>query len=138
MTTCSPYASHPVAIDCGPGLATYRVPKHLLRSPEWSTTDAGGTICLSGVSAATGHTLVHYLYTGTYRALEAKGEAAASPAHIKFEQALLTFVLASAYKLQDLEILAKEQIEIYGSRMALVEVLDTARNEFNHTILLTF
>jgi hypothetical protein len=83
------------------------------------------------VSAATGHTLVHYLYTGTYQALEAKGEAAASPAHIKFEQALLTFVLASAYELQDLEILAKQQIETYSSCMALIEILDTTRKEFS-------
>jgi hypothetical protein len=83
------------------------------------------------VSAATGHTLVHYLYTGTYQTLEAKGEVAATPAHTKFKQALLTFVLASAYELQDLERLAKEQIEIYGSHMALVEVLDTVRKEFS-------
>jgi hypothetical protein len=131
MTTCSPYACDPVAIDCGPGLIAYSVPKHLLHTPKWSTTDAGGTICLPGVSAATGHTLVHYLYTGTYQALEAKGKATAPPAHIKFEQALSTFVLASTYELQTLEILAKEQIKMYGSRMTLVEILDTARKEFS-------
>ncbi|KAH4677974.1 hypothetical protein HBI68_196530 [Parastagonospora nodorum] len=129
--TISPYASDPVAIDCGPGLITYPVPKHLLRSPKWLTTDGGGTICLPGVSAATGHTLVHYLYTGTYQALEAKGEATAPPAHLKFEQALSTFVLASTYELQTLEILAKERIKMYGNRMALVEILDTARKEFS-------
>jgi hypothetical protein len=33
--------------------------------------------------------------------------------------------------LQDLEGLAKEQIEIYGSDMALVEILDTVRKEFS-------
>ncbi|KAH3972841.1 hypothetical protein HBI56_185590 [Parastagonospora nodorum] len=129
--TISPYASDPVAIDCGPGLITYPVPKHLLRSPKWLTTDGGGTICLPGVSAATGHTLVHYLYTGTYQALEAKGEATAPPAHLKFEQALSTFVLASTYELQTLEILAKERIKMYGNRMTLVEILDTARKEFS-------
>ncbi|OAL05150.1 hypothetical protein IQ06DRAFT_104895 [Phaeosphaeriaceae sp. SRC1lsM3a] len=130
-STISPYTCSPVAIDVGPGLATYWAPKHLLRSPRWSTTDAGGIICLPGVSADTGHTLVHYLYTGTYQTLEARREDALAPVHIKFEQALLTFVLASTYELQDLEKLAKEQIEIYGSRMALVEVLDTVKDEFS-------
>jgi hypothetical protein len=132
-TTCSPYAYSPITIDCGPGLATYWVPKHLLRSPKWSTTDAGGTLCLLGVSAATGHTLVHYLYTSTYQALEARGEDAITPAHTKFKQALLTFVLASTYELDDLKRLAKKQIEIHGSHMALVEVLDSVRKEFSKT-----
>jgi hypothetical protein len=79
-----------------------------------------------------GHTLVHYLYTGTYQALRAKGEVVASPVHVKFEQALLTFVLASAYKLPGLEKLAKQQIETCGRRMALVEILDAARKEFSN------
>jgi hypothetical protein len=131
MATRSPYACSPVVIDVGPGLATYWVPKHLLRSPRWSTTDAGGTLCLSGVSAATGHTLVHYLYTGTYQTLDAKMGDAVAPSHIKFKQALLTLVLASTYDLLDLERLAKEQIELYGSRMALVEVLDVVREELS-------
>jgi hypothetical protein len=131
MTTYSPYACNPVAIHVGPGLATYSVPKHLLRSPRWSTTDAGGTLCLPGVSAATGHTLVHYLYTGTYQTLETKGEDAVAPAHTKFKEAFLTFVLASAYELHDLERLAKEQIKRHGSHMALYEVLETVRKEFS-------
>jgi hypothetical protein len=42
----------------------------------------------------------------------------------------LIFVLASAYELQDLEKLVKEQIEIHGSHMALVKVLDTVKEEF--------
>ncbi|KAH7082504.1 hypothetical protein BKA63DRAFT_598668 [Paraphoma chrysanthemicola] len=128
--TISPYAGKPVAIDCGPGLATYWVPEYLLRSPRWPTTDAEGTLCLPGVSAATGHTLVHYLYTGRYQALGAKGKEAASPAHMGFEHALLTFVLASAYELSDLGRLAKEQITKFGSCMALEEVMNTVRNEF--------
>jgi hypothetical protein len=103
MITYSPYAGRPVAIDCGLRLATYWVPKRLLRSPKWPTTDAEGILRLSDLSAATGHTLVHYLYTGTYQTLEVKGEDAASPTHIGFEQALLTFVLASEYDLSDLE-----------------------------------
>jgi hypothetical protein len=79
------------------------------------------------VSAATGHTLVHYLYTGTYQTLGVKVENAVAPAHIKLKQALLTFVLASAYGIQDLERLAKEQIEIYGGRMSFVQVLDFSK-----------
>lgn len=133
ITACSPYACGPIAIDVGPGFATYWVPKHLLSSPKWSTIDAGGIICLLGVSAATGHTLVHYLYTGTYQALEPKGEDSELPALIKFKQAFLVFVLASAYELQDLERLAKEQIEIHGSHMTLVEILETVKNEFSGT-----
>jgi hypothetical protein len=131
MTTSSPYACKPVAIECGPSRITYWLPKHLLRLPKWSTTDAGGKIRLRDVSAATGHTLVHYLYTGTYQALEVKEEGAATPAHIKFKQALLTFILASTHELPDLERLAKKQIGILGSCMALVEVLNTAEKEFS-------
>jgi hypothetical protein len=119
-----------VAIDCGPGNATFWVPKYLLRLPKWSITDAGGTLCLPGVSAAIGHTLVHYLYTGTYQTLEATVEGAVATAHINLKQALLTIVLASAYEIQSLERLVKEQIEIYGGRMSFVQVLDTVKEEF--------
>ena len=131
MTTCSPYAYGPVTIDCGPGLATYWVPKHLLRSPKWSNTDTGGVLCLQGVSAAAGHTLVHYLYTGTYQTPETKEKDVATPAHIQFKHALLTFVLASTYELKELERLAKEQIKIHGRHMDLAEVLDAVRKDFS-------
>jgi hypothetical protein len=131
MSTCRPYACAPLTIDVGPGLATYWVPKHLLSSLKWSNANAGETICLPGVSAATGHTLVHYLYTGTYQALESKGGDGATPAQVKFKQALLTFILASRYELQGLERLAREQIQALGSHLALVEVLDTVRKEFS-------
>jgi hypothetical protein len=86
------------------------------------------------VSAATGHTLAHYLYTGTYQALEGEEEEeedSTTPAYIKFNQAFLVFILASAYELQDLERLAKEQIEIHGSHLTLVEILETVRKEFS-------
>jgi hypothetical protein len=82
------------------------------------------------VSAAIGHTLVHYLYTGTYQTLEATVEGAVATAHINLKQALLTIVLASAYEIQSLERLVKEQIEIYGGRMSFVQVLDTVKEEF--------
>lgn len=131
MTTSSPYACDPVAIKVGPSLAAYWVPKHLLSSPQWSTTDAGGTICLPNVSAETGHTLVHYLYTGTYQALEANGEDATPPVHIKFKRAWLTFSLASTYELYGLERLARAQIKMFGSQMTLVEVLETVEQDFS-------
>jgi hypothetical protein len=83
------------------------------------------------VSVDTEHTLVHYLYTGTYQALGAKGEDSRTSVPIKFKEALLVFSLASTYELPDLEKLAKEQIKRYGNDMALVEVLDTAREEFS-------
>lgn len=79
------------------------------------------------MSAATGHTLVHYLYTGTYQTLETKSDDAASMTHIKFKQALLVFAIATMYELPDLEGLAKEQIRTHGSLMALDEVLDTTK-----------
>jgi hypothetical protein len=43
---------------------------------------------------------------------------------------LLAFVLTSAYDLSDLERLAREQIIIISSCVALVEVLNTARKVF--------
>jgi hypothetical protein len=64
------------------------------------------------VSAATGHLLVHYLYTGIYQTLETKREDATTTAPVEFKQALLTFVLASTYDLPDLQRLAQKQIEI--------------------------
>jgi hypothetical protein len=75
--------------------------------------------------------VVHYLYTGTYQTLEVKGKDAASPTHIRFEQALLTFVLASEHDLSDLERLAREEITMIGSCVTLVEVLNTARKVFS-------
>lgn len=130
-TTSSPYACDPVAIKVGPSLATYWVPKQLLSSSQWSTTDAGGTIHLPDISAETGHTLAHYLYTGTYHTLEANGEDATLPVHSKFKQAWLTLSLAFTYELRGLEKLAREQIELHGSQMSLAEVLKSMEQDFS-------
>ena len=130
-TTSSPYACDPIAIKVGPSLTTYWIPKQLLSSSQWSTTDAGGTIHLPDISAETGHTLTHYLYTGTYQALEANGEDATPPVHIKFKRAWLTFSLASTYELYGLERLARAQIKMFGSQMTLVEVLETVEQDFS-------
>jgi hypothetical protein len=66
-------------------------------------------------------------YTGTYQTLEAKGEDAVAPSHIKFKQALLMFDLAAANELQGFKWLAKEQVETCGKHITFMGLLDTAK-----------
>jgi hypothetical protein len=127
----SPYASSPIAIDVGPGQATYYVSKHLLSSPHWTDTDTRGEISLPGVNADTGHTVVHYLYTGTYQTLEPKADTDTTQSQFAFKQALLTYMAAVTYSLRGLEELAKKQIEEHGAAMEMVAILETIRKDFS-------
>jgi hypothetical protein len=79
------------------------------------------------VSANTGHTLAHYLYTGTYQILEPEIEDGTPRMQLTFGQALSTYMVAVTYNLSELELLAKQQIEEHGAAMGMIAVLDTIR-----------
>jgi hypothetical protein len=83
------------------------------------------------VNADTGHTIVHYLYTGTYQMLEPKADSDTTRSQFAFKQALLTYMAAVTYSLRGLEELAKKQIEKHGAAMEMVAILETIRKDFS-------
>ncbi|KAL5371613.1 hypothetical protein PMIN06_012783 [Paraphaeosphaeria minitans] len=127
----SPYASDPIAIHVGQNGAIYYVSKHLLCSPNWSHIDPCGEISLPDISADTGHTLVHYLYTGRFQTLGLEVDGFASQAGYAFKQALLTYVTAVTYSLLGLEQLAKQHIEEHGACLEIVIIFKTIDEGFS-------
>ncbi|KAJ4285978.1 hypothetical protein N0V90_013544 [Kalmusia sp. IMI 367209] len=127
----SPYASKPITINVGPGHATYYVLKDLLRSLDRDDIESGGEICLPGISADTGHTLVHYLYTGTYQMLESENDNIAQQSEHAFKHALLTYMAAMTYSLDELEQLAKQQIKKHGTDLEVGVIFNAIRKDYS-------
>ncbi|KAF9733842.1 hypothetical protein PMIN04_012858 [Paraphaeosphaeria minitans] len=125
----SPYASEPVTINVGPAPITYYVPWHLLESTNWSTVPAGGEISLPTINADTGHTLVHYLYTGAYQTLKSRTSGIAQNPQLALKQALLIYRVSATHMLDGLEQLAKQEIEQHSASMDLKTMLDIIRSE---------
>ena len=106
----------------------YYVPWHLLQATDWSTVAAGGQIDVPSMNSNTGHTLVNYLYTGTYQTLSSGTNDVEQQPQLQFEQALLVYKASLTHDLPGLEELAMQQIEEQSVHMNLRAVINTTRN----------
>ncbi|EDU44695.1 BTB domain containing protein [Pyrenophora tritici-repentis] len=97
----SPYTEAPVALHIGEEPTVYYVPSHLLPRGKIHTRGED-PLYLPDIEVETGHTLVHYLYTGTYETLHASSE---------LEQALLVYIMAMSYEIPRLAELVVSEIE---------------------------
>ena len=91
---------------------------------------ARGDVTLRKISAETGHTIVHYLYTGSYQTLESKPSSVPEQDEFGLKQALLVYRAASSHALDDLQQLAMLRIEEHTAAMDLNRVLDITRSQF--------
>ncbi|ORY00737.1 hypothetical protein BCR34DRAFT_668121 [Clohesyomyces aquaticus] len=145
----SPYTSFPVVLRIGPEQRVYYVPRNCLQSPRWiaSITSAPvpssafssvnfsyswrENIYLPDVDENTGHTLVHYLYTGAYQTLDNTEASLVEGAKLEFKRAFLAYIAAKTYDLRDLQQLAKHKIKHIGTRIHVFDIIEAIKEDFS-------
>jgi len=80
---------------------------------------------LSDVDDDIGHTLVHFLYTGTYQTLKPSsvGSENVSGDILEYKRSLQVYSVAKTYGLGQLEHYARENMQRYGSEMCVTDMV---------------
>jgi hypothetical protein len=78
----------------------------------------------------TGHTIVHYLYKGSYE-IPPTSNSVNPHKHNGLGAALLVFIATSSHALHDLQQLTTREIEKHGSILSLTELLQTIDDNFS-------
>lgn len=120
------YTQAPIALHVGLEKTVYYVPKHLLPS-HWIEDGQAQERSFCDLDDETGHTLVHYLYTGNYETLHCKVSSGASD---RIQRALLVYFMASKYDLHALGQLAKQEIEIQAAELGICELIEAIKEHF--------
>lgn len=82
------------------------------------------------VASNVGHVLVHFLYTNTYQCLKPKGTSVQDRLEAELTTSVGVYAAAQAFEIQDLENLAKAEIERLGSRVKLPTILDLVEEAY--------
>jgi hypothetical protein len=129
-----PYATSPIALRVGPGKKDYYVASGLLQNPGWIDSAIWGKIRLPDVDEHTGHVLAHFLCTGTYQTLYDIEVSPEEETRFEFKRAFSAFVTAETYKLTGLQRLAMQNIEQYGERMTIFDIVHTIDEDFSRLL----
>ncbi len=124
-----PYLTQPWTLLIGPHQARYTVPEGILfKYPQLMRTEpAGWTIELPEVCEDAGHTLVHYLYTGTYETLQSQ-DSEDKTAECRRNTHL--YAIATKYDLAGLRMVARQNIQSTQGGVAIIDVLNIAKDVF--------
>jgi hypothetical protein len=124
-----------ISLDVGPKQTRYRIHRAILKqSSELDAKPAlelwGGkiydTIALPEIDEMTAHTLVHYLYTGRYHALDSHDPEDRS-AISQYKLSTCAYCAAIRYKLPGLAELAKQTMVSLQKNLTILDVLLVAR-----------
>ncbi|KAL5406980.1 hypothetical protein PMIN04_011859 [Paraphaeosphaeria minitans] len=125
----SPYARQPVTLRIGAELRPYYVSKDLLQNPDWIASCCSWmpttTIDLPELDEDIGHTLVHYLYTGTYETLGTSTTLLDHSNCTEFKRAVAVCDAAQTYHLPGLQKLAAKEADRLGTHLDIFEAMDT-------------
>lgn len=116
-----------MSLYIGPDFARYNVPQGFLsESAQWSRVSF--QIELPEVSEEAGHTLVHYLYTGTYQTLQSQDN---DDKITELRRKVLLYGIAFKYGLAGLAKLARENIQSDAEgEVAIFDVLGILKEAF--------
>lgn len=128
--TYSSYTVPPATLHIGPDKIAYFVPKNFLPA-EWIDCSSQEQFHLPDVDIQTGHTLVHYMYKGIYESSAANASTGSLYACTKLKAALLVYITTCDHNLPGLRLLATHEIQEHGSRLDLVDILDTIDCDFS-------
>jgi hypothetical protein len=92
-------------------------------TPAW-------TIELPGVDEDIGHTLVHYLYTGSYQTLKPQGISGPPDSLTEYKRAALVYCSARLYQLDDLATHAINNMQLFDKELSIIQILDIARDVY--------
>jgi hypothetical protein len=123
------YLTQPWALLIGPHQARYTVLEGILsKYPQLMQSEsAGWTIELPEVCEDAGHTLVHYLYTGTYETLQSQ-DSEDKTAECRRNTHL--YAIATKYDLAGLRMAARQNIQSTQGGVAIIDVLNIAKDVF--------
>jgi len=135
----SQYTEPALTFLIGPNRKSYTVPQFLARQcldwlsqpsafSTYSTYSAFGTtkrlvVELPEVDEDIGHTLVHFLYTGTYQTLKPQGSQGPPESSTEYRRALLAYCTARLYKLDGFIDHAIKTIELFDKDLLISQIL---------------
>lgn len=120
-----PYAKRPVTFFIGPKSVPYYISRHLL-PPDWSP-GLQESIRMADVDLETGHTLVHYFYTGSYERLPSP----TTGYYADLKRDVSVYIMAKKYEIEGLQQLATKSIERNGWQLEYLECLEAIKSDFN-------
>ena len=94
------------------------------------STALNKVISLPDIDDETGHTLVHYLYTGTYQTLKLLNVSGDAKRLCEYKRSVRTYCVARKYGIAGLEVLAKTFIERFKDQVSIVDALETAEEAY--------
>jgi hypothetical protein len=127
----SPYITPTYTLEIGPNKVKYSVPEaFLMKFPkllDLKESDLRSkTLLLPDVNDIDGHTLVHYLYTGTYQIIKLHDLPSDLMRLIRYRKGLLFYRMAKRYNIVGLDDLAKHEVELASSGIPIDSKLDSA------------
>ncbi|KAH9864677.1 hypothetical protein J1614_010612 [Plenodomus biglobosus] len=128
----SPYANAQiVSLEVGPAATRFDVHATILQQSAqlaakfdpWSLNKV--PVPLPDIDEATAHTLIHYLYTGTYQAINSSPHTKATTT--KYKLGTCTYCAAQRYQLPGLVHLAREAITSLSPALSIFDILAVAK-----------
>ncbi|EAW24053.1 uncharacterized protein NFIA_036250 [Aspergillus fischeri NRRL 181] len=86
---------------------------------------------LSEVDEEVGHTIVHFLCTGSYETLRTASDSGLSNMATEYRRSMLVYHAARKYDLYDLEMYAKKYIKMFGESMSAFDSMEAARKIYS-------
>lgn len=108
--------------------------QYIPKSPKWKIpselSSAKRVIELKDVDEDTGHTIVHYLYTGLYQTLN--DPSLPKDADVEYMRSVLAYSAAKLFDLDGLAAQAMKEIENSDKHMSVFSTLAACRHAYQH------
>ncbi|KAF4292865.1 hypothetical protein KXX33_009211 [Aspergillus fumigatus] len=127
----SPYESPIATVHIG--RRTYMIPVcYIEKYPQFDTSLIWQfNYNLSEVDEEVGHTIAHFLCTGSYETLRTTSDSGLSNVAIEYRRSMLVYHAARKYDLYDLEVYAKKYIQMFGQSMSAFDSMEAARKIYS-------
>lgn len=115
------------------GAKAYTILKsHIEKYPLLSHGSVTSQVRLPEVAEDIGHTLVHFLYTGTYETINSPLDATVSLVEREYERSVMVYHASRVYEILDLEILARKYIEYFGEAISISGIQHSTKMIFSN------
>ena len=104
---------------------------HIEKYPLLGHGSVTSQVRLPEVAEDIGHTLVHFLYTGTYETINSPLDATVSLVEREYERSVMVYHASRVYEILDLEILARKYIEYFGEAISISGILRSTKKIFS-------
>lgn len=133
--TALTYRMPPITLRIGPSLVDYSVLRpYLLQypklAPSYGPYSYTENLELPELDDDVGHTLVHYLYTGTYQTLKPQAVVGNIDSTTEYRRSVLIYCAARTYGLDGLILLAKDNMGSSDKGLSIFDILGVAREVY--------